>query len=170
MDGKMKEERGFTLVELMVVISITALLLAWGMPAYSTWKEKHDIENEIVQLYSDLQFARMTAYGNKVLTGVWWGGGANIAAYQIISDADGDGAIGNSSGDTEIGAGVTAKYSITSTVSQNSVSFDGRGFLNPPNPTSFYIASSSGAASDCVSVSLTRINVGKWDGTSCNPK
>ena len=61
----MKKERGFTLVELMVVVSITVLLLAWGIPSYSTWKKKHDIENQMVQLYSDLQFGRMTAYGRQ---------------------------------------------------------------------------------------------------------
>ena len=69
----MKKESGFTLVELMVVVSITVLLLAWGIPSYSTWNTKHDIENQMVQLYSDLQFGRMTAYGSKVVGGVLWG-------------------------------------------------------------------------------------------------
>ena len=74
----MKKESGFTLVELMVVVSITVLLLAWGIPSYSTWKTKHDIENQMVQLYSDLQFGRMTAYGRKVVSGVCWGTGGTI--------------------------------------------------------------------------------------------
>ena len=65
----MKKESGFTLVELMVVVAITVLVLAWGIPSYSTWRTKHDIENQMVQLYSDLQFGRMTAYGRKVVSG-----------------------------------------------------------------------------------------------------
>ena len=76
----MKKESGFTLVELMVVVSITVLVLAWGIPSYSTWKKKHDIENQMVQLYSDLQFGRMTAYGSKVVSGVCWGTGASITS------------------------------------------------------------------------------------------
>ena len=74
----MKKESGFTLVELMVVVSITVLVLAWGIPSYSTWRTKHDIENQMVQLYSDLQFGRMTAYGRKVVSGVFWGTGGTI--------------------------------------------------------------------------------------------
>ena len=76
----MKKESGFTLVELMVVVSITVLLLTWGIPSYSTWKKKHDIENQMVQLYSDLQFGRMTAYGSKVVSGVCWGTGGTSQA------------------------------------------------------------------------------------------
>ncbi len=79
----MKEESGFTLVEVMVVVSITVLLLAWGVPSYSTWNKKHNIENQMVQLYSDLQFARMTAYGSKVVSGVYWGTGVQ---HHLILD------------------------------------------------------------------------------------
>lgn len=68
----MKKESGFSLVELMVVVSITMLLLAWGVPSFNTWNKKHNIENQMVQLYSDLQFGRMTAYGRKVVSGIFW--------------------------------------------------------------------------------------------------
>lgn len=162
----MKKERGFTLVELMVVVSITVLLLTWGIPSFSTWKKKHDIENQMVQLYSDLQFGRMTAYGNKVISGVCWTAGNTFTNYQIKSDTNNDGTFA-----TRIGAAVTAKYAITpSSTAQSSVSFDGRGFLNPNNSISFSVAASSGAAMDCVAVSSTRIILGKWDGAKCNAK
>ncbi len=113
----MKKESGFTLVELMVVVSITVLLLTWGVPSYSTWKMKHDIENQMVQLYSDLQFGRMTAYGRKVVSGVYWGAGATIpqnSGYQIRSDANnGNGSIDDTGTDVQIGATVLPKYAIT---------------------------------------------------------
>ncbi len=171
----MKKEGGFTLVELMVVVSITVLLLTWGIPSYSSWKKKHDIENQMVQLYSDIQFGRMTAYGSKVVSGVWWGGGASITSYQIRSDANGNGVIDDNV-DTQIGATVSPKYGITPSVNnQNSVSFDGRGFLNTPgqdpaNPITFYVASSSGVAIDCVAVSSTRIILGKMNAGNCAAK
>ncbi len=168
----MKKERGFTLIELMVVISITVLLLAWGIPSYSTWKKKHDIESQMVQLYSDLQFGRMTAYGDKVVSGVYWGTGASIptsSGYQIRSDANNNGVIDDSA-DTQIGATVYPKYAIIPSVNQNSVSFDGRGFLSPANPITFSVSPSSGAAIDCVAVSSTRIILGKMNAGSCAPK
>jgi prepilin-type N-terminal cleavage/methylation domain-containing protein len=169
MDRKMKKQGGFTLVELMVVVSITVLLLAWGIPSYSSWKKKHDIENQMVQLYSDLQFGRMTAYGGKVVSGVWWGGGTNIASYQIRSDANNNGVI-NDNVDKQIVAVVSPKYAITASVNQQSLSFDGRGFLSPANPITFSVSSASGAAIDCVAASSTRIILGKMKAGNCAPK
>lgn len=166
----MKKQDGFTLVELMVVVSITVLLLSWGIPSFNTWNLKHGIENQMVQLYSDLQFGRMTGYGNKVTAGVWWGGGNSITSYQIRSDANSNGVIDDTNIDTQIGATVTLKYAITPSVNQNSVSFDGRGFLDPANPITFSVPNSSGAAMDCVAVSSTRITLGKMNAGICKPK
>jgi prepilin-type N-terminal cleavage/methylation domain-containing protein len=172
MDRKMKKEGGFTLVELMVVVSIAVLLLAWGLPSYSSWKKKHDVENQMVQLYSDIQFGRMTAYSGKVVSGVWWGGNTPFASYQIRSDANNNGTIDDTGVDTQIGATVSPKYAITSSAAQNSVSFDGRGFWSPsgPNPITFSVAPSFGAAVDCVTVSSTRVTLGKMTAGSCAPK
>jgi prepilin-type N-terminal cleavage/methylation domain-containing protein len=162
----MKKEDGFTLVELMVVVSITALLLTWGVPSYSTWKKKHDIENQMVQLYSDLQFTRMNAYGTKVVSGVWWGGGTNINTYWVKSDTSNNGNF-----NTQIGGAVNVKRdcAITSSAPQNSVSFDGRGF-GPVNSITFNITPTYGAGIDCVAVSSTRIILGRMNGNTCMPR
>jgi prepilin-type N-terminal cleavage/methylation domain-containing protein len=171
----MKKEGGFTLVELMVVISIGVLLLAWGIPSYSSWKAKHDIEYEMLQLYSDLQFGRMTGYGKKVVSGVYWGTGASItpsSGYHIRYD-NGNPLNGNIDGTcVQVGATVTPKYAITAAgaAGQNSVSFDGRGFLNPANPITFSVSSAYGAAINCVAVSSTRVTLGKMNGGICAPK
>ena len=153
----MKREGGFTLVELMVVVSITVLLLAWGIPSYSTWKKKHDIENQMVQLYSDLQFGRMTAYGSKVYRGYGGEGTQHFNSYQIRSDADNDSDYrrnrhrppdrGNCDPQP-----VQSAITVNPPGTQNSVSFDGRGFLSPAAITSitFSATPSSGAAIDCV--------------------
>ncbi len=186
----MKKESGFTLVELMVVVSITVLVLAWGVPSYSTWRTKHDIENQMVQLYSDLQFGRMTAYGRKVVSGVYWGTGTNIPAstpaiptpYFIRYDNSSplNNSIEDTGTDVQIGATAT-KYPIAVVVNPaqtlNSVSFDGRGFLSPapnqatpPGSITFSVSSTSGAAMDCVAVTSTRITLGKMNAGTCAPK
>lgn len=180
----MKKQSGFTLVELMVVASITVLLLAWGVPSYHSWKKKHDIENQMVQLYSDLQVGRMTAYSRKAASGVYWGTGASIAtttSYQIRYDADNDGIIDNDSTSPNPIKAAAIKYPIavstgTGNPSQNSVIFDGRGFLSPIPPAvtaydvTFYVTPNSGAAIDCVAVSSTRVILGKMNGVNCARK
>lgn len=182
----MKKESGFTLVELMVVVSITALLLAWGIPSFKTWNNKHGIESQMIQLYNDLQSGRMTGYSNKVVSGVWWGSGASIPAgarYAIRYDNSGDPpnySIDNPGPTVTIGNPVTIKYAINVSASPsqtlNSVGFDGRGFLNTTNlavnttSITFSVPDAVGAAMDCVAVSSTRITLGKMTAGICQPK
>jgi Tfp pilus assembly protein FimT len=159
----------------MVVVSISLLLLFWGIPAFSKWKSKHDVAGQMEMLYSDLQFARMNAYSQKVVSGAWWNNQSPFTSYQVRADATKNNSI-DDAGDTQIGSKTVAlKYSVTASPNQNSVSFDGRGFINltvadPANPVNFYVASSNGSPVDCVSVSNTRIALGKWDGANCKAK
>jgi len=135
----------------------------------------------MIQLYSDLQFGRMTAYGDKVISGVWWGGGTSFTSYQIRSDANNNGVIDDTGVDTQIGATVTVKNDVGSITSsapagQQSVSFDGRGFLNTANapdnnnPITFSVAPSYGASIDCVMVATTQIILGKMNAGTCAQK
>jgi prepilin-type N-terminal cleavage/methylation domain-containing protein len=166
MDRKMRKQSGFTLIELMVVVSIAALLLSFGIPAYSTWKSKHDVENEITQLYGDLQFARSTAYANKELAGISLSASTQ---YQILTNA------AASTNVTAVGSNVIAtvgKLNQAITSSQGtSVSFNGRGFVSSPSggTVTFFITPSHGSITNCVSVSLTRMSLGTWQGGVCEP-
>jgi prepilin-type N-terminal cleavage/methylation domain-containing protein len=178
----MKKQDGFTLVELMVVVSITMILLAWGVPSFKTWNNKHGIENQMVQLYSDLQFGRMTGYGNKVVSGVYWGTGAKITGgYQIRYDNSSNPVANSIEGAViQIGNTVYPKYPINVLVTPNqtlnSVSFDGRGFLNTVNEVNpatnftFSVSETCGAAMDCVVVTPTKITLGKMTAGTCQPK
>lgn len=159
----------------MVVVALIALLMFWGIPAYSTWNSRQNVEGEIGRLYSDLQFARMTAYSNKNLTGIYWGVGTSITQYSIVTNTNTD-ATSIDAGTTQLGATVsTGRFPLTSTQNQKSVSFDGRGLLytgsanDPATQITFYITPNYGAGTNCVGVSLTSIVSGKWDGTNCNP-
>lgn len=165
----MTNNKGFTLVELMVVLGIFFLLLSWGVPAYSTWKKKHDVEADIARLFSDLQFARMTAYSRKTVTGVWWGNGnAGFKSYRVRVDSNKSDSVNDDGGtDSQLVTRAT-KFTVTPNDTLNSVGFDGRGFSK--NSLKFRIDTNTGAALDCVTVSDTRIIAGRWISGDCKPQ
>jgi len=160
----MRKAVGFTLTEVVVVIGVFAILISFGVPAYSRWKSKHDVEADIHRLYSDLQFARMKAYSEKVVWGVSWST-SPFSGYQVKHDSNNDGDINDAAPTDTVASSVTLRNPVTPNVALASASFDGRGFCN--NLLSFYIVNSTGAAKDCVAVSSTRIELGKWNGANC---
>jgi prepilin-type N-terminal cleavage/methylation domain-containing protein len=163
----MRKSAGFTLTEVIVVIGVFAILISFGVPAYSRWKSKHDVEADIHRLYGDLQFARMKAYSEKVVWGVWWLT-SPFSGYQVKYDANNDGDVNDDAPTDNVVSSVTLKNPVTRTGASNSTSFDGRGFCNLL--LSFYIVNTTGAATDCVALSKTRIELGKWDGADCIPR
>ena len=52
---------GFTLVELMVCLSISALLVGMAIPSVWRWQERARIDSVRQQLFNDLQLARVRA-------------------------------------------------------------------------------------------------------------
>jgi len=140
---------GFTLVELMVVIVIFGFLMTMVTPAISTWQTKHRAEGEIERLHSDLQYARMQAYVEKVTWGVWWGSGNNpFTRYEIRRDN-----YAQSSSNLKL-----AVRSTNGTI--GSITFDSRGFCNVK--TTLQVTESHGASVDCLAISATRVRMGRW--------
>ena len=60
--------RGFTLVELMVGISIVAILAAFGLPALGTFLQNSKLSNAAASYYSGIQLARAEAIRRNVET------------------------------------------------------------------------------------------------------
>ncbi|HBS55219.1 MAG TPA: prepilin-type cleavage/methylation domain-containing protein [Stenotrophomonas sp.] len=70
----MKNQKGFTLIELMIVVAIIAILAAIALPAYSDYTKKSKV-SEVILAASSLRTAVAEyAASNNALPGTSWSG------------------------------------------------------------------------------------------------
>ncbi len=156
--------RGLTLIEIMVVIAIVAMLATFALHGYSASEKKVKVEREIKALYANLQAARLRAFAEKRVWGITWSG-SPFTSYEVRYDTDGDESITDSGGYVSAGTVSGLAYPITCNVSYNHVLFMTNGLSR--NQLTFYVAQSNEAEYDCIAVSKTRIKMGKWNGSTC---
>ena len=127
----MKNHSGLTLVELLVVITIVAMLLGFGVPSYRYITNSSRISAEVNGLLGDLQFARSEALKE--------GGTVTVCPPDTTGKVCGN----SSTWDqgwivTSLNIGVlrvqkpfaTSKDSFVGTLGQTSISFDRNGFAS----------------------------------------
>ncbi|MEO5955448.1 MAG: GspH/FimT family pseudopilin [Nitrospiraceae bacterium] len=59
--GPKNLERGFTMIEMMIVTAIIGTLSAIAIPSYTEWKARHDLREAVSDIASDLNLARVVA-------------------------------------------------------------------------------------------------------------
>jgi prepilin-type N-terminal cleavage/methylation domain-containing protein len=57
--------KGFTLLEMLIVLVITGVLLAIGTVSFNTWRAKARVESQVRTLYADLMEVRSQAFYQK---------------------------------------------------------------------------------------------------------
>ena len=93
---RIRQQSGFTLVELIIVLFIVILLVAWGVPAYRDFKLRQDMTSSANEMIYSFTLARAEAIrrGNNVLvtaTGADWASGwqvINVPDNQILAQQD----------------------------------------------------------------------------------
>ncbi len=83
--------RGFSLLELLVVISIMGLFVAVSVPALSTVRSSMVLRAAAQEASASLHFARSRAMSRDVNTGVKFTMAGGKWVYTIYDDTDGDG-------------------------------------------------------------------------------
>jgi len=185
---QIKNNNGVTLIELMIVISVTAILVVALGFSFQGWMGKYRVENQIKQMHTDFMNTRTRAM---TMNRMHFATSA-AKAYTIYDDTydatnttpDGDENL-QPPADCRVPAGSDdclpgfcnrpnhicgkdVEYAITWTGPGNQIRFDRRGMMLDSG--SIFLTSTVDADYDCLTLSQTRINMGKWNGATCAEK
>ena len=80
--------QGFTLLELLIVIAFVAIIMAIGIPNFSKWKEKYEINGQAQKVYFDMMLARSTSVKNNNNVSVTFDANKNL--YKVHDDTNND--------------------------------------------------------------------------------
>lgn len=83
--------KGLTLLELLVALSIAAVLLAVAVPGFGSWLAQNRLQTATFDLLTDLNMARSEAVKRGVRVGLWNRDGSWSSGWVIFVDDNGDG-------------------------------------------------------------------------------
>ena len=168
------KDNGITLTELVVVMSIIAILvIALGF-SFQGWQSRYKVESATKQVYSDMMEARARAMQMNRSQFVDFPGSTS---YRVLDDVNGDGVWGT--GDRVLPTFPKRLDYRLANWSSITYSFDKRGLISNSrgwSTSSFWLTIIRPPDGDpdynCVTLSQTRIRMGLWvsGGTSCAEK
>lgn len=164
------KQNGFTLVEMLIVISIIAVLVSIGTLSFNKMSMKTNIESEIQQMHSDLMTSRIWAMDRNTCHFVLLN--AN-GSYSVYEDQNGN-CIYNTTD------ALLLSRTATNPVLWNNAAptgvyliFDNRGLATVSSgsiPSTISVPDTVNAAYDCILVETTRTSMGRMNGGVCAPK
>ncbi len=165
----MKNE-GFSMVELVVVVTIIGILAITLGFSYQGWLGRYKVESAVKGLYSDMMSAQTMAMRRDIRYFVDF---PSATTYRIIVDGNGDNKLTAGVGDTvQPQFPKTLDYPVTGAVT---LTFDSRGLIYqgaPPGvlitaPVPIWMTSTSNPDYDCIMVSESRVYIGQMNGGAC---
>jgi prepilin-type N-terminal cleavage/methylation domain-containing protein len=156
---------GFTLLEILIVVSIIGILCAISAMYARIWMTNANVEQQIQQMYADLVNARSRAMNYNRIHFVQLN--PVTSQYQIWDDTDpvpdGDGVL-TPARDTLLLSTTTTIPLWVNPAGLNLMQFDNRGVISGTGTIG--LTNTYKAAVDCITVSPTRIRLGRWDGVA----
>ena len=89
----MPSDKGFTLIETMVVLVIVGIVLAFGLPAFARYRNSMSLRQVHAQLIQDVRRARQLAVTRRAPVVMCFGAPpttTNITSYTLHVDTNGD--------------------------------------------------------------------------------
>lgn len=191
------KNNGVTIIELLIVTSIISILVVIGLFSYEGWIGKYKVESATKELHTDLMDARSRAMQrDRMYFADFQAPTATTTSYRIFEDSNDDTTAYSTPATQTVQAGNTVLPTFPKTVSYTlswtgvvptntlinvTMLFDKRGLISvydrtgaltpvsPDPPQTIRVASTADPDYDCIVVSSTRINMGKWT-TICNVK
>jgi len=133
----MKRARGFSLIEVLIVIAIMALLSTIAIPSYISWMSDRRLKSAASEVQSVIQLAKMTAIKENVNVVVTFD--PSTRSYTaFVDDGNGGGGAGNHIRDTGErlihAATLPIEIGLTTSFPGHQLLIDGRGFTNATGP------------------------------------
>jgi prepilin-type N-terminal cleavage/methylation domain-containing protein len=154
------DSRGFTLIELMMVLVVVGIVLTAGIPAFGTFRDRMMIIQATNQVTQDLRLARQVAVTRHCPVIITFGNGAgttDIGNYSVHYDTNGDGVV--AAGERYFNRTMPrrTRLSSVSLTPTDKVTFDMSGVLAPGTGGGQLVLSTSRGRVDTLLVSATGV-------------
>ena len=160
--------KGFSLVELLIIIALMGILLAFATLNFNAWQRKYNIDGQVKEMVADFAEARMTAIHRK--SNVMIALDTNQYVFRVYTTNE---TVGRTTGSAVFSKSL--KYPI---VKSGDIGFNSRGFTEDfvvggsfqSNQTITVPSTGVNPAVDCLVVSTARVNIGRMNGSNCEFK
>jgi prepilin-type N-terminal cleavage/methylation domain-containing protein len=167
-DEKTFNNKGVTLIELIVVVSVIVILIMALVFSFEGWIGKYRVESQVKEMYSDFMYARTRAMERgrtHFITGT-------ATAYTMYEDTntapDGNGTLESATDAMLPTFPKSVTYQINWTGTGAQIDFNKNGTIGQPG--SIFLTTTNDADYDCLNISAIKVHMGKRNGANCEAK